>query len=251
MIYITHKKIFLKILDAYFLDSCYIDRHNFPKVDIVKIIQCNHIQKSKFKEDFSTLVVDLSLSEERLFTNVNKKLRYDIRRAINDNTYSISFLKSDDIKSYKQAIQALDLFLKNRKLPRLNLQKLEAMWKNDLLKISIASLNGRESGDILGVHVYLVDEKELRSRLLYSYSNFLEHPYVNKVHHWKDIIFLKRCGMIKYDFGGISTNGSTDRIDHFKMKFGGVLEQSYSLMAGLTFKGRLVLFIYKLLSKAQ
>ena len=246
MIRLTQKKIFFKIVEEYFSDTCYISRNKYPNTDIVKLVQCNHKVLPDCIKNFSTITVDLLLPEEELFSNINKKLRYDIRRVSRNNAYSIFFIDDNDAKGYDKAIKLLSHFLRKRNLSSLNLTKIKKMWKTGVLKISVSCSSYQDESIFLGVHIYLIDEESLRGRLLYSCSSFEDHPNLNKLHHWKDILFLKGLGLDKYDFGGISTDGSTDSIDKFKMKFGGKLEQSCNKIIGLTIKGRLALIVYRL-----
>ena len=245
MISLVQKKIFFKIVEEYFSDTCCINQGKYSGVDVVKLVQCNHEYCATCVKNFSTAVNDLSLSEEELFGNINKQLRYDIRRVSSNNTYSIFFINDNDAKGYDKAIKLLNHFLRRRNLPSLNITKMKKMWKTGVLKISVACSSCQDEDVFLGVHVYLVDKESSRGRLLYSYSNFEDHPNLNKFHHWEDILSLKGLSLEKYDFGGVSTDGSTDSIDRFKMRFGGRVEQSCNKVIGLTAKGRLALIIYR------
>ena len=72
----------------------------------------------------------------------------------------------------------------------------------------------------------------------------------NRLLHWNEIIFFKNASCKVYDFGGLSNSADTKlvHIDEFKKGFGGKIVVEYNQKIGISILGKLVLFIYGLIS---
>ncbi len=195
-----------------------------------------------------TLISDLSLPEEDIWSKIGKNTRYEIRRSEREGIITEHF-SSEEItpelfdtfeKTYNEMYQSkgiktvFDRALVNQYI------------KNDMIVFSAASYESKP----LVFHSYIVDENN--ARFFHSCSTFRSEPEMaaligrmNRYLHWKDYVWLKDIGIKEYDWGGINDSYSTDpsNITKFKMSFGGVPEARYNYMIANSMLGKIA-FLY-------
>ena len=208
-------------------------------------------------EDFSTMILDLSKSEDELWSRVHKNDRYKIRRADRDQViYQLSGPAGIDIALIDRFADFYDQFAAWKGLTKLRRNRLKGYAKNDSLYISNVQTH---DGEILGWHSYVRVENRIRllqsasTRGSCSSSSFRSMlGRANRLHHWNDIVEFKKLGIETYDFGGWYTGDSNDEllaVNHFKEKFGGEVIASVNFSRPVTMKGRLYLTLRKIYIK--
>ncbi len=183
--------------------------------------------KLKHIKEVQTTIINLQEDANTLFKNLMPNYRNEIRRAEKKRALFNAIDRPDNnflryyIKSYYE-------FAKTKELdPNLNFARLSTFSKNGVLRITLVSL----LEEIVTLHAYLVDHNE-RAVLLYSHHNIsfknnTERGFVNKFHHWMDLLYFKENEIKKYDMGGIDFE-NTPGIAEFKKSFGGVQIKSYN-----------------------
>ena len=201
-----------------------------------------------------TLFTDLTLNEEELLNKIDKGCKYEIRRADNKDELTIKFYAKESLTKdiAKQFVEFYNNFTKNKGLDGSCDENLlnKAMEDNKLM-ISLAYQNEV----LLVAHAYLVGETECR--LWYSCSSYRNSDNqfrslvgrANRNLHWKDILYFKENGLKVYDWGGISDREEIKNITAFKKEFGGDEKTLYNYKVANTFKGKMYLFLLKLLRK--
>ncbi|WAI01213.1 hypothetical protein [Methanogenium organophilum] len=196
--------------------------------DSVNFYQCSQdVEADGFsKQEFSTIVIDLTLDEDELWKNMG---RSSCRSAINKARNSGVTIKINE--GYEEFYALNSNFRKYKGLPRYNLS-IEYMKNYCTLFIS------EYEGDILGGLLYLNDRDYFRGLL--GASKRLDDCYnlkknlignANKMIIWNAMLHAKSCGKRFFDMGGYSTEKVTDEemegINRFKKSFGGDLVTYY------------------------
>lgn len=182
------------------------------------------------RQPFYTKVVDLNKTEEELLKGFRKNTVYEILRAKREGAYT---LIEDDrgafVKFYNQ-------FAMTKKLPPLTLKKLKRY--GSALVISKVAIDKED----VAMHAYVADHTSQRARLLYSASLFrLEAENeekstigrANRLLHFMDMIYFKKCGFNEYDLGGYAVNTKDPGlagINHFKDGFSGQLREESNFL---------------------
>lgn len=105
------------------------------------------------------------------------------------------------------------------------------------------------SGEVLAMHANILDEKSKTALLLYSCSRRLSENvdrkligWGNRYLHFKDLEYLKSAGYERYDWSGVCTDPNDPRfsIGQFKLSFGGVLIDSWTVKSPLYAKMEIV-----------
>ncbi|TJX13643.1 hypothetical protein E9840_08585 [Tissierella creatinini] len=197
-----------------------------------------------------TVITQLNKSEEELLKDMKKNVRYEIKKCINEDV-SISFYNSEDISEnpsiLKEFENAYMTFASgNKKLTKaFSKRKIDSYCDNNCITLSSATFPG---GKVF--HVYVNDENN--TVLIYSASNFREENVdrnlagrVNKLLHYKDMIYFKGLGLTTYDWGNISSPYEPNGIDVFKMSFGGEVCKVYNIYLGNSLIGNATILLLK------
>lgn len=190
------------------------------------------INKKKHIEQQYSLTTDLNQSEDLLWKQIRKNVRYEIRRSEKENIMVKHFapnninkeLLDEFEKVYNQMYRDKAMKIKfNRKL-------IECYIKNKSIEFSIGFIEGLPTV----FHSYIVDDVSVR--FFYSTSPFRQDEKeasliarVNRHLHWNDICYFKKSGYSKYDWGGITNPRLPNGIDNFKIGFGGKQIVYYNL----------------------
>ncbi len=231
----------------------YHKNEDLSKSDINVFIEAYEKPDKKY-EIKRTLFSDLTFTEEELFNKIEKNCKYKIRRADNKDELTIKFYYNtnltDDI--VEQFIKFYDSFTKNKGFDEsCDKGMLKKMKEDGKLMISFSYQN-----DVLLVaHAYVVGEDIVR--LWYSCSSYRNSDNqfrslvgrANRNLHWKDMLYFKEKAVKIYDWGGISDREEIKNITAFKKEFGGDEKVLYNYRVVKTFKGKLFLFICKLLGR--
>ena len=183
------------------------------------------------REKRCTLTNDLTLPEEELLQNIDKNVRYEIRRAGKENVACKTFGLGD--AGISQVIDEFDQAY--REMYRLKGLSVKSVGKylREIGERGIISIAYLENRPVV-YHVYIVGEGI--ARLLYSVSVFRECDSNNdrsaiargnRYLHWNDMVLFKEQGFQIYDWGGYSTDPELENISKFKAGFGGIMKDTY------------------------
>lgn len=230
MLHLKRKKFLLPINEYYFYDEK-IDE--VVDAGVLNIFVQSKVQGNGFRSRTTqTLLIDLHQDEEEIFAQIKKGYRYDIRQSGKDNI-DLILNRSPSLKDIDEFCKFYNSFAKGIEIASANRRKLIALMDSDALILSEA----RDSAGLALVsHALIYDN--VRVRLLYSGSLHRETGKEmkaligrnNKALHWEEIKKFKDLAFKYYDFGGVSTDGSTENIDKFKLAFGGRKTVEYYTM---------------------
>ncbi|EDL65265.1 hypothetical protein BSG1_11826 [Bacillus sp. SG-1] len=194
-----------------------------------------------------TLQINLTKSEEKLYLDMNKSTRQQIRQA--EQKYDL-VTKADPTPNENLLIafrNFYNTFASNKHTYKCNAFHLKTLKllaeQRSLLITSVED----SLGETLCYRVYVIDGK--RATSLYSAAHFRQtadksrkrllsaaHRYLK----WKDMLWLKHRGYIIYDSGGLTSDPA---IRNFKLEFGGEIVKEYSGYIATNLFGRAVLSI--------
>lgn len=211
----TKKSYFNEIKEVWFYEGDEIDRSG-------KTLFYQSLVKPTFTvysyQDFRTLVIHLVNSVDDILSKIIRTFKYDIRKA---EKLDVVFRILDVSKKSQlnQYLTSYNQFAKRKKLERLPLWRIDSLAKSGGLTITFMET----SEEMITMHAYVHDGT--RTRLLTSHTIKQVDPntktgYINKLHHWKDILYFKERGFVWYDFGGVSGDPDDGR-NYFKQSFGG------------------------------
>ncbi len=214
--------------------------------------------KGRFRgwQEYHTCMNDITRPEEEMLAAVNKAVRYQFRRSEKDQL-EVQFYTKTDIA---QSPELMDTFAKLYERmyqskgsdTKLNVSAVQKYLEADAILFSAVW----HEGEMLVFHSYICDATD--ARLLHSASCFREESAdqsmigrANKRLHWEDILYFKKKGLLRYDWGGISDFDNPNGIDEFKLKFGGDKITYYNVFAGNTLSGKLAVTAMKLLKRVN
>jgi len=214
------------------------------KVDIIHQRQALQRPLHGWSEDFHTLVAPLTEDVTQIFARIQKRTQTDIRRGDRE---CLNFMTPEPQKNVIQDFcDFYNDFAAAKKRPVISPECLEPLAEAGMLKFTAA----KKDKNVFVWHSYVFTER--RVRLLHSASHFRTFDQSlknaigrsNKWLHWQDMLYFKKLGLVKYDFGGWY-EGSNDleklQINRFKESFGAEPELNYNVLYAASAKGRLFL----------
>lgn len=231
----------------------YFDEPYSPRIKVDIIREWQYSIKRGFSEKFYTLCIDLTESEETIFSHFEKNTKYEINRATQKDNVTIETLNS---KIDKQLFYDFySDFARTKNLMPIAVLETDLLIENDMFTIRAAVCNG----DKIVFHSYVTANN--RARLMHSASLFRNSSdtgyrnlvgRANRLLHWDDIRYFKNKGYLIYDLGGIDMNKSnkeTQAINAFKESFGGRIVKEYKSLVPVSLKGLAYLWGKKLIGK--
>lgn len=213
-------------------EGCVVVNFDVPNVirGIEKSEEADEVLKSKciksHKETFaaSTILLDLTKTEDDLFKNMHLKHRYNIRLAQKNGVIVDKAKDLTDFEVFYELFKSTSLRQKYYVHPKTYYQKIwETLFPKGMCHILTAKHNG----------------KALASWMLFSYQNVLYYPYggsSDKMHNlfpsnllgWEVMKFGKELGCHTFDMWGAARNPNDKSnawwgFTNFKLKFGGEL----------------------------
>jgi len=191
------------------------------------------VRKRKHVEKQYSLQIDLNLDEERLFEQMRKNVRYEIRRSNKEGIIIKHFTSKEISKELLNRFEVTynEMYLDKRMAVKYNRRLVEAYMDDNCIEFSV----GFAQGIPMVFHSYIVDTEI--ARFFYSTSPLRKQDVdrslvsrVNRYQHWSDICYFKRLAYKIYDFGGISNPQMPNGIDNFKLGFGGNIVEYYNLV---------------------
>jgi len=225
--------------------------------DLLLLYQYREVPPAAVASPFSTLMLDLQVSEAALLQGLNRETKYQVRRAPTKAPVECIHepLASDEVCHRFYAFY--NEFAAAKGLAGLTLPPLLARSRGASLHFSRAVLGGATV--VWHVHVVTWD----RVALLYSASQFrnlddsdarADVGRANRLLHWSDILAFKAQGKKVYDFGGWYTGTEDEsllRINQFKQGFGGTRVQQVNAGLALSWRGWLYLHLREHFSQSQ
>ena len=219
MVTIRKKIFFIPVFESWsgihksFYRLCCVGLYNNVK-DEVRPTYLLHKSKSIILE------VDLACDDQLIFAKFTKQVRNCIRQA---ERLGVQCNFGKDTKSF---IEFYNAFAKEKGIPILHKKVFERLGENIYLSFAIYN------DEIYAAHWYVVDRDAGYSVLYRSASRrlidkSLDANFVgkaNKLLHYHDMLYFKKMGIIKYEFGGYGFYAKTDPlfgITRFKSCFGG------------------------------
>ncbi|MDD4780996.1 MAG: hypothetical protein PHT02_10430 [Tissierellia bacterium] len=251
MIDYTFTKFFLKMRHVMFINSSVCKRpvdisfyHGINEAEdqLPESILC----KVKIRKQQNTLINDLTLEQDALWSCISKNFRYEIRRAEKEQVV-FSFFKGREIENemieqFKDTYN--NMFLNKGMSNKFNTKMVNKLIEDDSVVFTVAYYENCP----WVFHAYIISKED--ACLLYSASNLLKGKdlssligRMNKCLHWKDFLLLKEMGIKRLDWGGISSITKPDGIGAFKMKFGGNPISYENLISAESLIGQVVLHI--------
>jgi lipid II:glycine glycyltransferase (peptidoglycan interpeptide bridge formation enzyme) len=225
----------------------------YTKSRKIDIIRENQFSKKRFTStEFYTLIINLSLDEEIIFSKFEKGTQYKINRAKNRDGMYIETLNAKIDKEL--FYDFYNNFAHTKKLSSLLIPEIDSLIDNNVFAIRATLYNSK----MIVFHTYITSNN--RARLVHSASLFREIEdtsytniigRANRLLHWDDILYFKHRGYKVYDFGGISMDQSDvekQNINKFKKSFGGTLVKEYNSLVPVSLKGYLYV-LYRMIKK--
>ncbi|MBO5911508.1 MAG: hypothetical protein J6Q05_04905 [Elusimicrobiaceae bacterium] len=195
-----------------------------------------------------TLLTDLTVSINELFSHINKNTRYEIRRAEKEKIICKYWLAQEIPthilnsfeNTYNEMYRAKGLHTK------FNRPMVKNYCKNQMILFSVAFSQKKP----LVFHSYIIDKTH--ARFFYSCSPFRSEPTIsaligrmNRYLHWNDWLYLKNKGIQEYDWGGITNSPEAKSISQFKRAFGGKEIERYNYIVAHSYLGILKFLLSK------
>jgi hypothetical protein len=167
-----------------------------------------------------TLMVDLTGEEDGIFAKFNPTTRNEVRGAEKAGVACVEGRLQDFVPYFND-------FARAKGLPTVNLAYYD--WMGEDCIVTQAELDG----EVYAMHAYFLNRADGVARLFQSASHFRDGKdakltsRANRLLHWRDMLMFKHMGIARYDFGGISPEGSAPSlmaITKFKRGFGGADE---------------------------
>lgn len=241
---VVFRKFGLRVADAWFLSQ---SDWGMPNVDLIRAHCCPDFlpESDHIRTEQKTLVTDLTLSEEEIFSRIDKKFRYEIRRGEKEmiQTRQLDGMEiCRDFSILNRFRECFDEMISKKGLKqRFNVEVLRKYARRGILHVSVAYLDG----DPAVYHSYVDDGRRVRCwhscSIREDSGESRAIGRANRLLHWNDIRYFKDRGFTLYDWGGIFDLGLTNGIDHFKASFGGIPETRYRFVIAVSPLGRLYL----------
>jgi lipid II:glycine glycyltransferase (peptidoglycan interpeptide bridge formation enzyme) len=169
----------------------------------------------------ATVLINLNKSEEEIFNNFSKDLRWGIRRAQKEELKFVEKDSDEDWETFKDMFKRMWWSV----TPYLN--EYVTLWKHDKSRRLFFAVKSFSTGQDLIVGFAVV--KVLPDRLNMEYIAPGHKDYVkwriNDFLYWNCILQAKKEGLPFFDLGGyqIGALGKTDKVNKYKEQFNGEL----------------------------
>lgn len=170
------------------------------------------------RRPFETIQIDLGREPEAIQADMQKTVRYKIRRADGEGLAWEAGVDPRDFAAFH------GVFARGKGIEGIDLARLESFGT------ALTLTRTSRDGQILAQHAHLVDERTSRARLVYSSSGRFEGAdaalvgRANRWCHWKDMLRFRELGVRTYDLGGFAADTkdpTLEGINEFKLGFGG------------------------------
>ena len=202
---------------------------------------------------FHTRLIDLRQSPDQILAAMETDNRRSILRSEKRDSLTHRCLASGDPSLLHEVFRLQDQFAALKGQAKINRIRMMAMWQTGSLDISLMRDAG---GNPLVWRIYYRDSRRVRNLHNGSFRRAIhdsvQRNLIGRAHRyliWRNILRFREVGLDTYDFGGWYT-GKHDvdklKINLFKKEFGGVIEQSFNCVRGVTLRGKLILALLAL-----
>jgi hypothetical protein len=238
----------VRIVDAYFDEPV-------PVGIRADVIRCNQFTKPVPQSScapFSTIVLDLSLPVDGLFSKLKTDTRYKIRRASERDGLLYEWSTGADAAQVARFADYFDECASLKGMAKTSRERLMILARHRALAFSCI-LSGSRA--ILAANCYIATSA--RMRILHTAAAFRSYEdsacrnmigRANRYLFWRDILRLREAGVEIFDFGGwYAADSDADRlrINRFKEEFGGEVRHEWNCQQAMTVKGWLALAALK------
>ncbi|MBU1669387.1 hypothetical protein KKC13_13355 [bacterium] len=174
------------------------------------------------KEEKYTLVNDLRMEKEVIFSLFKSNVRNEIRKCKKIKGFTYHF----DQSSKEQFLQFYTQFSNAKNLAPISKRSIDKYGEN------LFYISGYLDGILTNMQVYIVDQESGVVRLLHSISILYDVDdtsvrakigWINRYLHWQTMMHFKRLSFETFDWGGYNNgvDAGLAGIDKFKASFGG------------------------------
>lgn len=222
MVLFKKKFYFFEITDCWFI-------HKFHLFDLFRLrvysYVTNPVKFPFFYKKVSSYTIELSLldSVDLIQSRFNSTNRNEINRAIREK------IETDYSYNIDLFVGIYNEFASNKNIYPVKKRNLINIGKS--LQLSFAYHNNIP----IVAHAYITDTQNGIARLYLSGSKRLTGSiekklvgYANKLLMYNDMLYFKKSGFLKYDFGGYAMNTKNKNlqgINDFKKSFGGIIKK--------------------------
>jgi len=207
---------------------------------------------------FTTLVSDLTLTEEEITAMFSKNCKYKVKRAPKEGV-TCDILIGDRVYN-EQVEQFIDFFVEfwaSKDMPMS--EKVQNSLKNELYlyqkNSALAIARAKMQDETIVYHTYVMDGE--RARLLHSASLYRTSENINpnivgmanRYLHQQDMFAFKEIGIQEYDWGGAGHTEDVQHITEFKESFGGSVREFYHFEEVRGIIPKLFMIVAKLLGR--
>ncbi|MCL1927432.1 MAG: hypothetical protein FWG07_01380 [Treponema sp.] len=226
------------------------------KADIIREWQYSK-KRTLFSGDIHTLLIDLTKTEDDIFSGFDKITKRQIHSAKTKDAFTTVTFNNNSERGgggeKNNFFVFFNAFALSKNLPPIGEEEFNFLFENNVYIIRGVLYND----EVLVYHSYITVNK--RARLMHSASLFRNQTdtafknligRANRLLHWDDICFFKKNDYLIYDFGGISIdskNQGIQAINKFKEGFGGTPVKEYKSYIPLTLKGLIFLLLKKII----
>lgn len=242
---ISYQKNFIRIVECWSNE-----RSDICGFDLERYFQQPQPREGMICRPFYTIRLDLNRGPEKLFANMKRGTRYEIRRAASRDGLSYHCSDGSDPKVFHEFCNSYDDFAAQKGRPKLDRTWLALLAETRALNLTRVA---DDDGKTLVWHGYLRTPQG--ATLLYSASPFRSKRSsadrnkigrANRYLHWEDFLRFKADGIATYDFGGWY-EGNKDlellKINKFKEQFGGAVVKTYICEGAVTMRGKVFLHL--------
>jgi len=185
--------------------------------------------KALKKEVKYTLVNDLTIEEDTIFSSFKSNVRNEIRKCEKIE----AFKYSSNYESKKIFLEFYRRFAEAKSLASIEERAINKYGKN------LFYVSAHLDNSLTNMQVYLVDKESKIVRLLHSISTLYDENnkhkraqigWINRYLHWQTILHFKSLNFKTFDWGGYTNNPNSGLagIDKFKASFGGKKVELYN-----------------------
>jgi lipid II:glycine glycyltransferase (peptidoglycan interpeptide bridge formation enzyme) len=248
MLETERKAYFFKIKEIWFSDYPF----DVKGYDGVIFRECkNNVDVPGFrKEEFTTLVIDLTQELDQIFMEMSASYRKAIRRAEKNGIVVKNSTNYDVFYDINQR------FRKQKKLSSYD-GGVDVTYMEKYGTLFTAEIEG----EIVAGYLDLEDEKNIRGligaslRFEADKDKMRSIADANKLMTWEEIKYAKAKGLTEYDMGGYYTGTEKDeekeRINYFKQGFGGKVVTHYIYQKDYSVAYKMAKSTHKIIQKMK
>lgn len=239
------------------IERIWFTNQGHSKCDIIRYTRAEKpINKGLFViiDENETVISNLNYSDEDILKRCSKTVKYEIKKCLNEKN-EISNWDAKDLLGDKHIVEEFEkLYVELSKCTN-NTELLKAYSRkkiNNLIDNNCILITRIKFESITIYHIYAWGYND--AVLLFSVSNFrvekdskYQAGQLNKLLHYKDMLYFRDVGVKSYDWGNIFSSTNPNGIDKFKMSFGGTIEKRYNIFLGNSIIGKCLVLAKKLI----